>query len=91
MTRPSTETIAEAWMDGVFRSIEACCLVFVLTVGSVSQPLRLNSISAHSAYRADSRLTTPWIGCEPKCVVAGPVYTMLIFENETEDPPEMHT
>jgi hypothetical protein len=42
-------------------------------------------------YRAESWLTTPWIAWGPKWLVAGPVYTILIFENETEDPPKMHT
>jgi hypothetical protein len=33
-----------------------------------------------TTYFVDTLLTTPWIGCAPKCVVAGPEYTRVTFE-----------
>jgi len=42
-------------------------------------------------YFVETLLTTPWIGCGPKCPVAGPVYTRVTFENATSDPPMMQT
>ena len=44
-----------------------------------------------TGYLADTRVTTPWIGCGPKCPVAGPVYTRVIFEKLTCDPPVRQT
>src|ERR1700722_12266258 len=39
--------------------------------------------------------TTPWIACGPKCIVAGPPKTIVMFELVTEYlisfPPEMQT
>jgi hypothetical protein len=45
----------------------------------------------HPAYFVDIWVTTPWIGWGPKCPVAGPVYTRLMFENSTVEPPVMQT
>jgi hypothetical protein len=42
-----------------------------------------------TSYFVDTLLTAPWIGCVPKCPVAGPEYTRVTFENETSDPPMM--
>ena len=44
-----------------------------------------------TSYFVDTLLTTPWIGCVPKCPVAGPVYTRVTLENESSDPPMMQT
>ena len=41
----------------------------------------------YPAYFVDTWVTTPWIACGPKCPVAGPVYTRVMFEKETCDPP----
>ena len=46
---------------------------------------------AHRAYFVDTWVTTPWIACGPKCPVAGPVYTRVMFEKSTCDPPVMQT
>jgi len=39
------------------------------------------------AYLVDTWLTAPWMACGPKCPVAGPVYTSVMFENATSVPP----
>jgi hypothetical protein len=50
-----------------------------------------NRSRADQVYFVDTRFTTPWIGCVPKCPLAGPVYTIVRFENSTSDPPVMQT
>ena len=42
-------------------------------------------------YFVDTVVTTPWIACGPKCPVAGPVYTRVMFENSTSVPPVMQS
>jgi len=44
-----------------------------------------------TSYWAVIFLTTPWIACDPKCPVAGPVYTNVTFDHSTLDPPMMQT
>src|ERR1700733_9239779 len=44
-----------------------------------------------ASYFVDTFLMTPWIGCGPKCPVAGPEYTRVMFEKSTCDPPTMQT
>ena len=44
-----------------------------------------------ATYFVETLLTTPWMGCVPKCPVAGPEYTRVTFENETPEPPMMQT
>src|ERR1039457_754274 len=48
-------------------------------------------MAACSSYWAVTFLTTPWIACVPKCPVAGPVYTSVMFEYSISDPPMIQT
>ena len=44
-------------------------------------------LSNYCPHFDDTDVTTPWIACVPKCPVAGPVYTIVKFENSTSVPP----
>ena len=46
----------------------------------IERSVAMDSQGGHPFYFVDTLLTTPWIGWEPKCVVASPEYTRVTFE-----------